>query len=145
MRLVWIAPALIVVSIFLLCLGWGPVGLSCRRSSILEMYQHSRYADFIITGVVVTEDGTPLDGVRVRIMASRLQKTSTESENSSQSLELPNPHFSIGRRGYSSVELSFSRAGYDTQRTSFTEGGTYEGIRIVMHPKVSKMGTDPRP
>jgi len=114
---------------------WHTAKMSPRLRAIWNLHQLTGYKDFTINGQIVQEDGTPLSGVTIEVLTSRLKKAGTDSHSESEYLKPTSSDFQITRKGYSSVYLYFHRDGFEYQSKGFTQGGVYDGVRIVLRRK----------
>jgi hypothetical protein len=134
----------------LACIGWQWARHSPRLRALWDLYEHTRYQDFIIEGQITQEDGQPLDFATIEVVTIRLKKAGTDSDRETQYVNLKDSHFRVERRGCSSVRLYFFRDGYQYQYMDFSKGGVHDNVKVVMRrespkPAASRPSSATRP
>jgi hypothetical protein len=92
------------------------------------------HRDFVVSGVVVDDDGEPLDGVTVSVNKGRRKKAGFETEYA-QRYQKVSRTFEFRETGAAMLLLEFLKPGYEPARFETQEGGEHAGMRIVLHKK----------
>jgi hypothetical protein len=93
--------------------------------------QKLRYADFVLSGTVVDQDGKPLDEVGVQVTAGRRVKIGFDSEYRQRTATVSG-QFSLLERKCSTVTLFFHKPGFRGEVLHFTTSGKHSGICVTL-------------
>lgn len=94
------------------------------------------YNDYVVSGAVFTEDGTPLDGVTIDVQKARKRKMGVENDYESSYVKIGHS-FEISADNCDALYLHFLRKGYEMETLSFTQGGTHRNVQVILREKPS--------
>lgn len=123
-----------VVGIFVLSAAILPFLPYIKRLFIATyaMRQVTAYHDLSISGTIVDEIGSPVQGVYISGSTSRRIKAGTDSITESIPPYLSESTFKLRYLNISLVSLRFSHKGYQTKIVEFPTGGNLENLKIVL-------------
>lgn len=107
-----------------------------RIRALWDIHNITSYKDFVIDGEVFGEDGAPLHGVMIKVVAARQIKGGAESKDQKEVLAPQGSTFHIERNGFSDISLTVMCDGYKPQHHYFLDGGKFRDVRILLKRKV---------
>ena len=115
---------LFLIAALIVCsLAAGALCSSCKVGAValINLDDNLRMAGsgFDLSGIVTDEDGNPIDGVTMRAEYSRVNTATFHSEDKREEPVEVNSEFHIKQKGWTELDLDFSKDGYYSERLHF--------------------------